>query len=71
MVDKEIEARFNFKLSESLERARAAPLLQGLSFYLTDTIKPPKDEMTLIIETAGRSCVCTLPYAHTARRIGS
>jgi hypothetical protein len=55
VVDREMESRFDFKLSESLALARVKPLLQGLSLYFLDGIKPPKDEMALIIQAAGLS----------------
>jgi hypothetical protein len=51
--DEEAEKKFDFNLQESLAHARQAQLLKGMTFFVTNKVKPPRKEMKEIIEAAG------------------
>ena len=51
--DKEAEHKWNFSLSTSLTRAKATPLLAGLSFWITKSTKPAPADLQAIIESGG------------------
>ncbi|RUS89229.1 hypothetical protein EGW08_003039 [Elysia chlorotica] len=61
LKDAKGEAALDLKLAESLKRAQAKPLFQGLTFYITPSVVPPVCELVSIIESAGGSIVKKRP----------
>lgn len=56
LIDKDSEAASNFSLKTSLSRARASPLMEGLSFYLSPQLKDPPvaDLKEIIVASCGK-----------------
>ena len=61
--DTDLEAKHKFDLKQSLAQAQAHRLMDGMHFILTESIRPPPDEMQRIIEAAG-DCETFLLSSH-------
>jgi hypothetical protein len=60
--DREAEKKWGFSLVDSLAAARAKPLLQGKTFYLTaHNIKPAPADIKEVIEAAGGTVTDEMP----------
>lgn len=55
------ERKFHFSLVKSIQTARAHPLMQGMSFYVTKNTKPDPESMKTIIEAGGGQLRRTKP----------
>lgn len=59
--DAQSEEMYDMKLTTSLQRARARPLLQGISVYVTQNIEPSPASMKEIIQCAGGQVLPKVP----------
>ncbi|XP_073497865.1 mediator of DNA damage checkpoint protein 1 isoform X2 [Phyllobates terribilis] len=59
--DKEQEKIFNFMLSQSLQKAKKRPLLEGYEIHVTANVKPEPDHMKDIIRCSGATFLPKLP----------
>eukprot|EP01137_Pigoraptor_chileana_P022085 Opistho-2@86591 len=61
LVDKESEAKFGFKLADSLRRAATKKLLDGVLVHVTKSVKPDPKEMAEIVRCAGGILLDVMP----------
>lgn len=47
------EAEMKCSLAESVKKARAGPLFEGVSFFITPSVQPPVGELRKVLESAG------------------
>ncbi|GFS15803.1 mediator of DNA damage checkpoint protein 1 [Elysia marginata] len=59
--DPAMEKQYRFSLQSSIERASAAPLLQGYSVHVTPSVKPDPTQMKDILHCAGAKYLSTMP----------
>ncbi|XP_040261756.1 mediator of DNA damage checkpoint protein 1 isoform X2 [Bufo bufo] len=59
--DKEQEKNFSFTLSESLQKAKRRPLLEGYEIHVTANVKPEPDHMKDIIRCSGATFLSKMP----------
>ncbi|XP_077142070.1 mediator of DNA damage checkpoint protein 1 isoform X2 [Ranitomeya variabilis] len=59
--DKEQEKTYNFMLSQSLQKAKKRPLLEGYEIHVTANVKPEPDHMKDIIRCSGATFLPKLP----------
>ncbi|KAF0765516.1 protein PF14 0175 isoform X3 [Aphis craccivora] len=57
IVDKDAERKYQFKLKESLAKAKTKKLLDGYNVLVTPSVKPGPQEMKVIIACAGGNYV--------------
>ncbi|KDQ07132.1 hypothetical protein BOTBODRAFT_616780 [Botryobasidium botryosum FD-172 SS1] len=55
------EAKYNFKLSEALERAKEGKLLEGLTFYVTPKVSVEFKTLKNVVSSAGGNLVKQTP----------
>ncbi|ELU01586.1 hypothetical protein CAPTEDRAFT_224833 [Capitella teleta] len=61
LTDEINEHKYNFKLSESLHRARLRKVFQGLFFHVTPSVAPGVSVLKAVIENAGGQLVSKRP----------
>ncbi|XP_069800209.1 mediator of DNA damage checkpoint protein 1 [Dendropsophus ebraccatus] len=61
--DQEQEKNFNFSLSDSLQKAKESPLLQGYAIHVTKNVSPTPKEMKDIIVCSGATFLPKMPRA--------
>jgi len=59
--DSQSEELYDMELTTSLQRARAHPLLQGISVYVTQNVEPSPSSMKEIIQCAGGQVLPSIP----------
>lgn len=69
--DHAAERRWNFKLSQSLERARKAKVLNGVRVYITPHTIPDPPTLKSMIQRAGGVVLDKAPRTKSAIVIGS
>ncbi|KAM8952748.1 mediator of DNA damage checkpoint protein 1 [Pelodytes ibericus] len=62
--DKEQEKKFNFVLSNSLQKAKRRALFQGYEIHVTSNVKPEPDHMKDIICCSGATFLPKLPRSY-------
>nr|DBA20559.1 TPA: hypothetical protein GDO54_017323 [Pyxicephalus adspersus] len=67
--DEEQEKKFNFVLSESLQKAKRKPLFEGYEFHVTPNVKPDPDFMKDIICCSGATYLPDFPQTFKEKRI--
>ncbi|XP_070567106.1 PAX-interacting protein 1-like [Ptychodera flava] len=61
LVDTETEEHFSFKLSEALQRASKIRVFQGMTLYVTPSVKPDASQMIDIVECGGGRLITRKP----------
>jgi len=69
IMDKDAEGKYNFRLKESLARARTNRLLDGYTVLVTPSVKPCPKDMKVIITCAGGDYVMTWPNTRVRKEL--
>eukprot|EP00061_Rhincodon_typus_P014872 g42227.t1 len=59
--DSDQEKKFNFKLAESLQKAREQPLLQDYRVHVTSGVLPEPSQMESIVQCSGATVLPKMP----------
>jgi len=59
------EKEYKFKLKNSLANAREQPLLNGVSFFVTESVRPPPSDLQTVIVAGGGQLLSSQPTARS------
>ncbi|GCB61098.1 hypothetical protein scyTo_0014279 [Scyliorhinus torazame] len=65
----ESEQKFNFKLAESLEKAREEPLLKDFRVHVTAGVLPEPGQMESIVQCSGATILPKMPRAYKEKTL--
>lgn len=67
--DREQELNFNFRLSESLQKAQRQRLFEGYEIHVTPSVKPEPEYMKDIIQCSGATFLPKMPKEYKDKRV--
>ncbi|XP_078073369.1 mediator of DNA damage checkpoint protein 1 isoform X2 [Mustelus asterias] len=67
--DSDQEQKFNFKLAESLRKAKEQPLLQGFQVHVTSGVLPEPSQMESIIQCSGANILPKMPRVYKEKTL--
>ncbi|XP_060706404.1 mediator of DNA damage checkpoint protein 1 isoform X2 [Hemiscyllium ocellatum] len=67
--DSDQEKKFNFKLAESLQKAKEQPLLQDYRVHVTSGVLPEPSQMESIIQCSGATVLPKMPRVYKAKTL--
>ncbi|XP_078497855.1 mediator of DNA damage checkpoint protein 1 [Lissotriton helveticus] len=67
--DREQELNFNFRLSESLQKAQRQRLFEGYEIHVTPSVKPEPEYMQDIIQCSGATFLPRMPKEYKDKRV--
>ncbi|GCC21237.1 hypothetical protein chiPu_0019704 [Chiloscyllium punctatum] len=67
--DRDQEKKFNFKLAESLQKAKEQPLLQDYRVHVTSGVLPEPSQMESIIQCSGATVLPKMPRVYKAKTL--
>ncbi|XP_048419763.1 mediator of DNA damage checkpoint protein 1 isoform X4 [Stegostoma tigrinum] len=67
--DSDQEKKFNFKLAESLQKAKEQPLLQDYRVHVTSGVLPEPSQMESIVQCSGATVLPKMPRVYKAKTL--
>ncbi|XP_059826961.1 mediator of DNA damage checkpoint protein 1 isoform X2 [Hypanus sabinus] len=69
LEDRDQEQNFNFKLKDSLQKAKEQPLLQEYQIHVTAGVQPNPSQMAAILQCSGATVLPKMPRAYKEKML--